>query len=180
MERKKPLRADPAKVREFLQRGRGALKRTTELERTSFKRKAISAKRRVAPVEGPLDPASWRREVFRASGGKCIVSGARARDADDERFHAHHALSKDALRKRGLYAYVWDSRNGVWVAEAAHMAHEHTGGEHRITRDSLPASVWEFCAELDALAGIEWATAKVEHEHPPAGSSRRRTSPRRT
>lgn len=167
MERKKPLRADPAKVRAFLQRGRGALKRTDSLTRSGF-----SAKRKVAPIEGPLTPAEWRRQVFAASGGRCTVTGARARDADDRRFHAHHVLAADSLRKRRLFAYVWDARNGLWIAELPHMAHEHSGGEHRIAREHLPASAWLFAAELDALAGTEWATAKLEREYPASGSRR--------
>jgi hypothetical protein len=174
VKRSKRLGADPAKVREFLQRGRGSLTRTSAPER-----KPIAAKRRVKPVEGPLDPRRWRQEVFRASGGKCIVSGARARDADDRRFHAHHPLDKDALRKRGLHGYLWDPRNGAWVSTPVHWQHEHSGGEGRIARERLPASVWEFCAELDALDGSEWATAKVEREHPATGHGGT-TSPRRT
>lgn len=174
MKRSKRLRADPEKVRQFLQRGRGRIERKERL-----KRAAISAKRKVGPVEGPLDPASWRREVFRVSAGKCIVSGTRARNADDPRFHAHHILAADQLRKRGLHAFVWDARNGLWIAEQPHMAHEHAGGRHRIRREQLPASVWLFAGELDVLAGTEWATAKLEREYPATGNSRT-TSPRRT
>lgn len=169
MKRSKRLRADPEKVREFLARGRGGLKRREELARSELKRRApkrSSAKRKVGPREGPLDPASWRRQVFRVSGGRCLITGTRARDENDDRFHAHHAIAAQQLRKRGLYAHVWDVRNGLWLAEAPHMAHEHTGGSHRIPRELLPPAVWEFARELDGLAGNEWATAKLERTYP--------------
>lgn len=169
MKRRHPLRADPAKVREFLQRGRGGLSRSTPLKPRG--RKASAAKRGIAQREGPLDPASWRRAVFAASEGRCVVTGTRASDADDRRFHAHHAVSQDTLRRRGLYGWLWDARNGVLVTEAVHMGHEHTGGDARIPRSRLPASVWEFCAELDALDGSYWATEHVKRRHPAAGSS---------
>lgn len=172
MKRRKPLRADPEKVREFLRRGRGGL------ERTEFKRdpaKALAAKRAVRAAEGPLSPAEWREQVYELSGRTCVVSGSRANDAADPRFHAHHCVSADALRQRGLHAYVWDARNGVLVTAEVHMAHEHQGGEKRIPRSKLPASVWEFARELDRLAGTGWATAHVKREHPPAGISRATT-----
>lgn len=169
MKRSKRLKADPEKVRQFLARGRGSLERSSSLKNPG---KPFSAKRKVGPREGPLDPASWRREVFRASGGTCIVTGTRALDADDPRFHAHHAIAAQQLRKRGLHGRVWDRRNGLWVAEGPHMAHEHTGGSHRIPRDLLPTAVWEFARELDAIAGTEWATAHLERTYPAAGPSR--------
>jgi hypothetical protein len=169
MKRSKPLRADPEKTRAFLKRGRSELNRAGIKARTA---KGSAAKSRVKALEGPLDPATWRGKVFAASGGTCVVSGARATDADDPRFHAHHPVTQDALRKRGLYGWLWDARNGMLVAEQVHMAHEHTGGEQRIAREFVPASVWEFCADLDALAGTSWATEHVRRKHPPAGRSR--------
>lgn len=167
MKRNKPLRADPAKVRAFVQRGRGGL------ERSGFRRsaaKALAAKREVRALEGPLDPAEWRRQVFEASGRRCVVTGTRARDAADDRFHAHHPVSQDALRRRGLYGRLWDPRNGVLVAEEIHMGHEHTGGEARIPREKLLQSVWDFARELDAEDGTSWATEHVKRKHPAAGT----------
>lgn len=175
MKRGKPLRADPAKVREFLARGRGALSRYEPLKRSGALKRS-SAKRRIAEHEGPLTPAEWRRQVYELSGRKCIVSQTPSHDPYDRRFHAHHPLDKSTLRDRGLHAYVWDPRNGVLVLATVHMQHEYDGS---IARELLPARVWEFCAELDALDQTEWATARVERLHPPAGSSRI-ASPRRT
>lgn len=170
MKRHKPLRADPAKVREFLQRGRQGLERSKELSRGRLK--SSPGKRGEKPAEGPLDPASWRAAVFEASGGRCIVTRARAKDAEDRAFHAHHPVSQDVLRRRGLHGWLWDPRNGVLVTQAVHMGHEHTGGRHRIPRELLPAPVWEFCRELDALDGTSWATEHVKRRHPSRGDQR--------
>jgi hypothetical protein len=163
LKRTAELRPDPEKVREFLQRGGGSLKRTSGLK----------ARPRRRPQEGPLTPSEWRLAAFTAAHGRCIVTGARARSVEDRNFHVHHPLDAAELRARKLYAYVWDPRNALWVARDAHMAHEHTGGEARIPREVLPASVWAFCFELDRLAGTQWATERVRRDHPATGSSGR-------
>lgn len=153
----KPLRPDPEKVREFLRRGR-------ESGSKSLRAAAVRSVRAGRPAEGPLDPATWRQNVFAASAGRCIVSGSRARDADDRRFHAHHMLPKGELRARGLFGHVWDDRNGILVSQRVHMRHE--GGYRRIPRELLPARVWAFAKELDELDGTSWATSLVERLHP--------------
>lgn len=164
LSREKPLGAKAEKVREFMQRAR---------EKSNLTRVELARRPRVRPQEGPLDPRSWQLAVFASSGGRCIISGARARDADDPRFHAHHPLPKRTLRDRGLHAHVWDPRNGAWIRSDLHEHHESPGvrPEHRIGRAALPPAVWEFCAELDALDGTQWATALVERLHPAAGIS---------
>jgi hypothetical protein len=158
LERKSGLKADAEKVREFLNRGR------RELERSPMPRK-----RKQRPVEGPLSPAEWRVQVFEASGGECIITGSRARDADDPDFHAHHCLPKRELRARGLYGRVWDPRNGVLLRTDVHERHEHGARRVRVPHTALPASVWEFCRELDELAGTRWASDFVLREHPVRG-----------
>lgn len=176
LKRKTGLKADPEKQREFEQRGRGKLEadaeRTKEFVRRgraagarTLRESAIEGRReRAKIVEGPLDPATWRKCVHDASAGRCIISGARAYGPDDRSFDAHHPLPKRELRLRGLFQCVWDPRNGVWLAERVHERHE--GGSARIPRERLPASVWAFCAELDTLDGSQWATALVERLHP--------------
>jgi hypothetical protein len=120
-------------------------------------------------VEGPLSPEEWRRVVANTSGLTCTVSGTRARNAFDPLFDAHHIVPKSLLRARGLHAFVWDPRNGLFVLGSVHAAHSHVGGDRRIARECLPGSVWEFAAELDALAGTGWASACVERFHPSRG-----------
>lgn len=160
--RKSELRADPGKAREFVQRGREAAARSLAASaRAGAKKKAA---RREA--EGPLSPGEWRAAVFESSGRRCIVTGTRAADVEDRRFHCHHVVPKDELRARGLGAHVWDPRNGVLVTERVHMLHEHAGGPHRISGARLPAAVWAFAQEMDATDGTSWATALVERLHP--------------
>jgi len=96
-----------------------------------------------------------------------MITGARARDADDPRFDAHHPLPKRELRARGLFAHVWDPRNGIWITSRVHERHENA--VERIGWPWLPTAVWLFAAEMDALAGTLWATALVRRLHPVAG-----------
>lgn len=161
-QRKRPLKADVEKVREFLQRGRQPLER-------SGLRRSKSGFRSPDAREGPLTPAAWRQAVHDASEGRCVITRSRALNADDRRFEAHHPLAKRELRSRGLHGYVWDARNGVWLRGDVHRGHEDAF--ERVPAEKLPASVWEFCAELDALAGSGWATAWVLRYHPAAGNS---------
>lgn len=159
LKRRRRLKADPETVREFMQRGR------QELERAELKSRP---KRR--PREGPLTPAQWRQAAFEASEGRCIISGARAFNADDRRFHSHHILAKRDLRARKLHGWVWDPRNALWLRRDVHAQHELA--VRRVPAMFLPASVWDFCDELDALEGSRWATELVLRAHPPAGHSR--------
>lgn len=162
MKRSKPLgrdksltrgkgpRADPERTRAFVERGRRRLRR----------------RRRDRSGEGPLSPREWRVQVFELSGGRCIVTGARARDAFDRRFHAHHPLEKELLPDE----HKWDPRNGVLVTVRAHE--RHTLAVDRIPRELLPARVWEFAREMDGLRpGTQWATEAVCRLHPIGGGS---------
>lgn len=164
LERRTGLRANPEKTREFVQRGR------VQLERSWIQGSKISGMRRASAAEGPLSPAAWREQAFVASGGRCVISGTRARNADDHRFDAHHILAKRELRARRLFGYVWDVRNALWILGSVHAGHEHPGvRDTRIPAEKLPPSVWEFCAELDELAGVQWATSYVLRAHPRRG-----------
>lgn len=160
---------------------RTELKRKTEMARTEFKRHGelarseLKRRRKPRPPEGPLSPAEWRKQVFLLarsdprdpSGGWCVITRSRARDADDRRFHAHHPLPKSELRKRGYFNRVYDARNGLWCARRVHLRHEYPfDDESRIPRSALPASVWVFCSELDDLEGTQWATELVFRLHP--------------
>lgn len=157
------LSRDPMKMQEFVRR------RTKPMRRQAQGAAAKAAKRR---GEGPLTPTCWRLSVALASEMRCMVTGTRADDPFDPLFDAHHPVPKRELRARGLHEFVYDPRNGVFVLHAIHWDHEYSPDvSKRIPREALPASVWEFCRQLDELAGSQWATAMVERKHPAAGSS---------
>jgi hypothetical protein len=164
------LSTDPIKLEEFIRRGRDA---SARMSRDAVRRTAAKARNQ---KEGPLSPAEWRERVALASDLRCIVTGTRAADVFDPLYDAHHPLPKGELRARGLHAHVYDARNGVFVQEWVHVAHEFGAGDAaRIPREALPAAVWRFCAEMDKLGvGEEWATALVERKHPAAGTGRSR------
>jgi hypothetical protein len=168
-----PPKRDPAKLREWEQRSRTSLARNPDkqLERHAPLR-PISERQRAKKklqreTEGPLTPREWRIEVAKRAGLRCMVTSppVEAKHPLDPRFHAHHPLEKGELRARGLYAHVWDPRNGCFVLALVHMAHRGVNSVP-IPRSALPDSVWEFCAEMDALEGTGWATSKVEAAHP--------------
>jgi hypothetical protein len=62
----------------------------------------------------------------------------------------HHAIEKQALKRRGLHRHLDDLRNRVPVCE--HRHEQHTTRAKPIPRDVLPASVFEFAKEL----GLSW------------------------
>lgn len=161
------LSTDPIKLAEFVRRGRSHSARATKrVNAAALKRK-----------EGPLSPEEWRHAVAQNAGLRCTVTGARARDADDPMFDAHHALPKRELRARGLHAYVYDARNGVFLASGVHYSHEFgAGNDDRVPRGCLPAAVWSFCRDMDRLGEGEWATAMVERAHPIGGRGQQRHS----
>jgi len=59
-------------------------------------------------------------------------------------------VTQQALRKRGLDAFLWDTRNKVDVCERAHAAHHNRS--RPIPAELLPDSVWAFAADL----GLVW------------------------
>lgn len=171
--RRKPLRRSGGLKRTSGLRPGGNLKRSVEAareflhrSRQPLRRTPLRSRPKARTPEGPLTPAQWRQAVFEASGGACIISGARARDADDRRFHAHHILPKRELRARGLFGWVWDARNGAWLRADIHELHESPGvSSSRVPAAKLPGAVWGFCRELDELEGSEWATQLVLRVH---------------
>ena len=114
---------------------RSPLKRKTPLKRGGWLKRG-----RRKPV-GVIVADIWREGW---ETGRCVVCGTR-RNLD-----GHHAVPKRVLLRLGFFAYVMDKRNRVWVCRDDHESHEN---RHRpILRDELPASVFEFAAEL----GLEW------------------------
>lgn len=81
--------------------------------------------------------------------------------------HAHHVVTQQHLRKRGLSRHAWDRRIGLTVCERGHRRH-HSALE-RIPVDVLPAEVVGFVTDL----GLGWyleryyqASASAEEPEP--------------
>lgn len=65
----------------------------------------------------------------------------------------HHAITRQALRKRGLAEFQWDRRNRVALCERAHLSH-HTRSQP-LPYDLLPPAVLEFAADVDLVWLLE-------------------------
>lgn len=91
-----------------------------------------------------MTPLEWKRAVISRDAG-CVVY----HDCEGE-LQAHHVVSQQHLRKRGLGDWAWDRRIGVTVCERAHRRH-HSARE-RISVDCLPSEVVGLVHAL----GLDW------------------------
>ena len=85
-------------------------------------------------------PLDWKRRVC-LNG--CLVH--RNRDDCEGPLQAHHVITQQALRRRGLDAYLWDTRNGFCACEGTHR--RHSLAVERICYDDLPYSAFQFANE---------------------------------
>lgn len=88
------------------------------------------------------DDPKWafKRDVLDRDAA-CIVPHSCQGD-----LQAHHVVTQQHLRKRGLGGWAWDRRMGVTVCELAHRRH-HSARE-RIPFDCLPNEVVGFVTKL--------------------------------
>ncbi len=132
LKRTSALKADPAKTKAFVERGRGGLART---------RNTIS---RAAPTPPLPGARGWTRRVFALYGDRCVICGKKA-------VHAHHAVAKQVvlaewhLTPQQRAALAYDERQGVPCCFFHHMAHE--GGSERIPFGKLPPQVVAWAIE---------------------------------
>jgi hypothetical protein len=70
------------------------------------------------------------------------------------RVAGHHVIAKQALRRRGLHAFLWDRRNRMPLCEFHHQ--RHTLRYDPVPSSLLSAEAREFAAEL----GLEWLLEK--------------------
>lgn len=83
--------------------------------------------------------------------------------------HAHHCVEASYLRRElsarvsseRMDAIAYDPRNALGVCDGCHL-NDHRSGSRRIHRQHIPESAWEFARELDALAGDERFTVRLE------------------
>jgi hypothetical protein len=117
------------------------------VRRSALKRRVGLRARRLKPA-GVIAADVWREGL-----GRCAVcefefefEGRPCRGG----VQGHHIIAKQTLRRLGLAEFVMDKRNRLPVCEYRHE--QHTTGFKPIPRALLPASVFEFAAEL----GLGW------------------------
>lgn len=91
-----------------------------------------------------MTPLEWKRAVL-SRDAACVVY-----HSCDGDLQAHHVVTQQHLRKRGLGDWAWDRRIGVTVCELAHRRH-HSARE-RISVDCLPSEVVGLVHAL----GLDW------------------------
>jgi len=166
--RDKPLRANPEKVRAFQDRARDKA-REKAYGRDGERSRSLRAKSEVVVENfGAPKPRrrrdrlpgarTFKRRVFGLYGSKCVVCGKRADQA-------HHGIPVnvilDDVRKPPdvRRAIANDARHGVPVCTPDHHAHE--GASRRIRRWELPQGVIDWATEhgyeyrIEALYPVE-------------------------
>jgi hypothetical protein len=102
-----------------------------------------------------MNPLEWKRAVIDRDAG-CVVH----HDCEGQ-LQAHHVVTQQHLRKRGLSAWRWDRRIGLTVCERAHRRHH--SARQRIPFDSLPLEVVRFVA---GTLGLDWYLEKFYADAP--------------
>jgi hypothetical protein len=93
-----------------------------------------------------VSPKVWQRLVLMRDQG-CVLKG---QGPCEEPYEAHHLLTQQQLRKRGLSDVAYDVRNGMGLCNRHHR--RHTRAVERIPFAVLPERAHEFAAEL----GLGW------------------------
>lgn len=111
--------------------------------------------------------AAWVKAVV-PRGARCLLCGTR------DRLQGHHVIAQQAIRgcarelnltAQSTQEFLWDARNGVAVCDVCHS--RHTGAYRRIPRYLLPASVYAFVEDLDALyVNRRPVLARLRREYP--------------
>lgn len=102
----------------------GALKRKTELKTMARleNRTPIKAKPKPARSKEEVTASAVWKEAVIARG--CEVCRARGEICEGA-LQAHHVVTQQALRSRGLAHLLWDVTNGLCVCYRAHRRHHN-------------------------------------------------------
>lgn len=123
MKRGKPLRADPDKVREWLDKSR----QSTRLSRSQAKPKPRKAKPRI--------PKGARQKALERTKGRCAAPRCRQKAKQ-----VHHLLPQ-----REWPSLAKEPANLVGVCHNCHADHENA--LKRFPRSCIPAALWSLAAE---------------------------------
>jgi hypothetical protein len=163
MNRGKPLRHDPARAaerRERRERRREAEGPRPEDLAREARRVAREAPASALEVEDRAASRAWNRA---AEAQGCVMCAAeldghdrfpvsartrRERAWDLAKIDGHHIIAKQALKRWGLFALLWDVRNMLPLCRYHHFRHEQA--YQRVPRDLLPRRAREFAREINA------------------------------
>ena len=105
----------------------------------------LVSRRRVRSAEEREASAAWKAAV----GSSCSICPAEGGVCSGV-IQGHHAISKQALKRRSLHAFLWDVRNKVDVCTFRHE--QITTNAKPLPADLLPDAVWAFAADV----GLTW------------------------
>lgn len=124
---------------------------------------------RSRPKKSEHDPAlagKWIRAVLPRKA-RCVVCGTK------DGLQGHHVIPQTVLKawcahygfvEQPTQRILWDVRNGIALCERDHS--RHTDAYRRVPRYLLPADVWLFAAELDALTPTDELRVRIEQMYP--------------
>lgn len=118
---------------------------------------AQDARDRLGDLGDLPEPLRWKIEVCAAG---CQIHDNPA-DCDGP-LQACHVISQMALKKRHLYAHLWDRRNSVCACLRAHTRSD--AGLERFPPERIPAEAWEFAAWLNLTYLLERLYGKRPEE----------------
>lgn len=93
-----------------------------------------------------VTPKVWQRLVLMRDKG-CVLEG---HGRCEPPYEAHHILTQQQLRKRGLSDFAWDVRNGLGLCNRHHR--RHTRAVERVPYSVLPERAFVFAEEM----GLGW------------------------
>lgn len=97
--------------------------------------------------------SAWHQHFARQRCVMCVAAPvpadvARERALDLATIDGHHIVPKQDLKRWGLFALLWDLRNGLPLCRYHHFRHE--SAYQRVPRRLLPAAAWKFADEINA------------------------------
>lgn len=107
-----------------------------------------------------VDPFEWKR--------RAIMNGCQIHDNPEDcepPLQACHIISQMTLKRHGLRAYLWDTRNSLG---ACYRAHRRSDQAHqRFPRDRIPQCAEDFAEEH----GLGWKLDKLYPKNPLSGDT---------
>lgn len=161
MKRGEPLKADPARAAE--RRARRETRRAGEVARPEDLAREARRVAREKPASSRVahdaeQATGWHRHFASQQCVQCMAVPVslrvrRERGLDLATIDGHHIIPKQDLKRWGLFARLWDWRNGIPLCRYHHARHEMA--VQRVARELLPAASFAFADEINARFVLE-------------------------